>query len=157
MRVSCINMESAIVVAHLAGFNHIVQQGTSETMNPMDTKHLTSMTDKRTMQSMKGNLPYKLFNVTTMDTDGRDSLFVNDRPHDDVDHAGLYRCFRPRLAWPGLILLAFIRQNPAPKHNNYLYFLLLLNLNIMITITYIISILISILHSTITRPSTYPT
>ena len=92
-----------------------------------------------------------------MDTDGRDSLFVNDRPHDDVDHAGFYRCFRPRLAWPGLLLLAFIRQNPAPNPNNYLYFLLLLNLNIMITITYIISILISISHSTITRPDTYPT
>ena len=92
-----------------------------------------------------------------MDTDGRDSLFVNDRPHDDVDHAGFYRCFRPRLAWPGLLLLAFIRQNPAPNPNNYLYFLLLLNLNIMITITYIISILISISYSTITRPSTYPT
>ena len=91
-----------------------------------------------------------------MDTDGRDSLFVNDRPHDDVDHAGFYRCFRPRLAWPGLLLLAFIRQNPAPNPNNYLYFLLLLNLNIMITITYIISILISISHSTITRPDTYP-
>ena len=92
-----------------------------------------------------------------MDTDGRDSLFVNDRPHDDVDHAGFYRCFLPRLAWPGLLLLAFIRQNPAPNPNNYLYFLLLLNLNIMITITYIISILISISYSTITRPSTYPT